>query len=268
MYTNKLYIASIQQDHNDFAEIKCLDIKVLDYISTALMGEYDFNIDKSNVFNTADFGVPQERLRYVLIGIKKGTGLIRQELKPIKDFANGHYRTVKDAIFDLETLTPSSCLEEGSFHVNINQKAKKSFPWRDSNEITSHCVTSTKEDSLARFKALKQGENFHNLPFSLVKTYANRERTQNSIYRRLKYDEPSPTVTNVRKSMWIHPTLDRAISIREAARLQSFPDSYRFFGPKDRQYQQIGNAVPPLFAKELASVVAGILNSKHTFSNN
>ncbi|MFB8736339.1 DNA cytosine methyltransferase [Bacillus sp. SL00103] len=76
-------------------------------------------------------------------------------------------------------------------------------------------------------------------------TYTDHSRTQNTIYRRLAYNEPSDTVLNARKSMWVHPVIDRAISIREAARLQSFQDSYKFCGSKDSQYQQIGNAVPP-----------------------
>jgi len=52
--------------------------------------------------------------------------------------------------------------------------------------------------------------------------------------------------------MWIHPQKDRAISVREAARLQSFPDSFIFCGKKDSQYQQVGNAVPPMMAKAIA----------------
>lgn len=76
---------------------------------------------------------------------------------------------------------------------------------------------------------------------------------------RLNYDEPSGTVVNVRKSMWIHPTQDRAISVREAARLQTFPDSFVFCGSKDKQYQQVGNAVPPIMAKSIAEKLAQIL---------
>lgn len=63
----------------------------------------------------------------------------------------------------------------------------------------------------------------------------------------------------LRKSMWIHPTQDRAISVREAARLQTFPDSFVFCGSKDKQYQQVGNAVPPIMAKSIAEKLAQIL---------
>lgn len=89
--------------------------------------------------------------------------------------------------------------------------------------------------------------------------WADAARTQNTIYLRLNYDEPSGTVVNVRKSMWIHPTQDRAISVREAARLQTFPDSFVFCGSKDKQYQQVGNAVPPIMAKSIAEKLAQIL---------
>ena len=70
----------------------------------------------------------------------------------------------------------------------------------------------------------------------------------------------SNAVVNVRKSMWIHPTQNRAISVREAARLQTFPDSFVFCGTKDSQYQQVGNAVPPIMAKSIAKKLAQILS--------
>ena len=109
---------------------------------------------------------------------------------------------------------------------------------------------------MERFRALKQGQNFHALDNELkTNTYTDASRTQNTIYLRLNYDEPSGTVVNVRKSMWIHPELDRAITVREAARLQSFPDAFVFVGSKDSQYQQVGNAVPPLLAKGIARTI-------------
>ena len=115
---------------------------------------------------------------------------------------------------------------------------------------------------MERFKAIKQGQNFHSLAENLkTNTYTDASRTQNTIYLRLDYDEPSGTVVNVRKSMWIHPVLDRAISVREAARLQTFPDSFVFCGSKDKQYQQVGNAVPPIMAKSIAEKLAQTLTN-------
>ena len=107
---------------------------------------------------------------------------------------------------------------------------------------------------------MKEGQNFHDLKTEMIdNTYTNAKRTQNTIYLRLKYDEPSGTVINVRKSMWIHPTIDRALSIREAARLQTFPDSFVFEGTKDMQYQQVGNAVPPILANAIARKVLELM---------
>ena len=128
---------------------------------------------------------------------------------------------------------------------------------RDSEILHNHIITKTTQTAMKRFKALSQGQNFHSLSDEMkTNTYTDATRTQNTIYLRLKYDEPSGTVVNVRKSMWIHPTKDRAVSIREAARLQTFPDSFVFCGTKDKQYQQAGNAVPPIMAKAIAKKLA------------
>ena len=64
-------------------------------------------------------------------------------------------------------------------------------------------------------------------------------------------------------SMWIHPEHNRAVSIREAARLQTFPDSFRFEGTKDSQYQQVGNAVPPILAEAIAEKLAELLDNSN-----
>ena len=131
---------------------------------------------------------------------------------------------------------------------------------RDSNVLYNHFCTATQEIALKRFAALKEGENFHNLADDMKTTYTKAERTQNTIYLRLVYDQPSGTVVNVRKSMWIHPKIDRALTVREAARLQSFPDHFRFMGSKDQQYQQVGNAVPPILAQAIADHIKAKLD--------
>lgn len=128
---------------------------------------------------------------------------------------------------------------------------------RDADVLKNHIITNTREIVMEQFRSLKQGQNFHALDDALkTNTYTDISRTQGTIYLRLDYDAPSGTVVNVRKSMWVHPTLDRAISVREAARLQTFPDSFVFCGSKDKQYQQVGNAVPPIMAKAMAKKLA------------
>lgn len=204
------------------------------------------------ILNAADFGVPQTRERFIMIGIKKEFLRNAAVQLPSPIVAPENYFTVQDAIEDLEQLEPSIQIDTSAMHAITKGHSKLASLLCDNPLIWNHIVTDTGKIAKERFKALEQGENFHNLDVSMKKTYSLPERTQNTIYLRLQYAQPSGTVMNVRKSMWIHPILDRALSIREAARLQSFPNSFVFFGTKNAQYQQVGNAVPPLLGQAIA----------------
>lgn len=232
---------------------------VYEYLEKILKSDdYKYTL-KSDILCAADYGAPQKRMRFVIVGVKKS---ISDEVTlPTARFTPDRYNTVREAIEDLEKVQPIDdiTMDQGIPVKSPTAKTPLS-KLRDSNVLWNHIVTKTTPTALSRFKVIKQGENFHALSDELKSnTYTDPARTQNTIYLRLNYDEPCGTVVNVRKSMWIHPVNDRAISVREAARLQTFPDSFIFCGTKDQQYQQVGNAVPPIMAKAIAKKVAKLL---------
>ena len=259
IYENHIVVDAYTVEDGIAAVIR--SFAVYDYLEKVLQApENDYVLDKG-VLCAADYGAPQKRMRFVVIGIKRS--ISPKVALPKGRFDADEYRTVRDAISDLEDVTPVFDLEDDKDGIRIERKDnlnELASALRNAEVLRNHIVTKTTDIAMERFRALKQGQNFHALDESLkMNTYTDAARTQNTIYLRLNYDEPSGTVVNVRKSMWIHPTLDRAISVREAARLQTFPDSFVFCGSKDKQYQQVGNAVPPIMAKSSAKKLATIL---------
>ena len=259
IYENHIVVDAYTVEDGIAAVIR--SFAVYDYLEKVLQApENDYVLDKG-VLCAADYGAPQKRMRFVVIGIKRS--ISPKVALPKGRFDADEYRTVRDAISDLEDVTPVFDLEDDKNGIRIERKEnlnELASALRNAEVLRNHIVTKTTDIAMERFRTLKQGQNFHALDESLkMNTYTDAARTQNTIYLRLNYDEPSGTVVNVRKSMWIHPTLDRAISVREAARLQTFPDSFVFCGSKDKQYQQVGNAVPPIMAKSIAKKLAKIL---------
>lgn len=248
-------------DNDEGIAARICSYSVSDYLKKILQSDKNKYRIESGVICAADYGAPQKRMRFVVIGIKKA--ITESPSLPKGTFDEGHYRTVRDAIEDLEEIEPYVNVEddEGIELYDAEEISELGALLRDSGGLKNHIITDTTDTAMERFMALDQGENFHALSEEMRNnTYTDSARTQNTIYLRLKYDEPSGTVVNVRKSMWIHPTLDRAVSIREAARLQTFPDSFFFYGTKDRQYQQVGNAVPPIMAKAIADHLTTLLD--------
>lgn len=258
---NNIAVDGYIQDDGLYAKVK--SFAVYDYLQGILKAPENDYVIYSDVLCAADYGAPQKRMRFVVIGIKRS--ISTKIALPKGRFDADEYRTVRDAISDLEDVSPVVDLNEDKDGIVLQPKeglSELAASLRNSPILKNHIITKTTDVAMERFRALKQGGNFHSLDNSLkTNTYTDVDRTQNTIYLRLNYDEPSGTVVNVRKSMWVHPTKDRAISVREAARLQTFPDSFVFCGSKDKQYQQVGNAVPPIMAKSIAEKLAQTLTN-------
>lgn len=223
---------------------------VIDYINAILGDTYE---QKGDTVNAEWYGVPQERRRFIVIGVRKDTFLKEEILMP-ESPEDAKVVSVGEAISDLAEYPVcfDSSHSELTYQSDNELSEYAALMRQECTGVNNHITTKTTEVALRRFRAIQPGKNFHSLDNALKSTYSKPERTQNTIYLRLDPSKPSGTVVNVRKSMWIHPELDRAITVREAARLQSFPDSFIFIGSKDSQYQQVGNAVPPLLAEGIA----------------
>lgn len=258
IFDNDIVVDSYVKDKELIAKIR--SFAVFDYLKKILESEKHGYILASGVLCAADYGAPQKRDRYVIMGVKS---TLSTEIELPKGTINAEkYYTVRDALEDISDVDPVMDVNKDS-GIQLTQKevCGLTAKLRDSRVLFNHIITNSTSTAKERFAVLKPGQNFHSLDESLkTNTYTDASRTQNTIYLRLLYDEPCGTVVNVRKSMWIHPTHDRALSIREAARLQTFPDSFIFCGTKDKQYQQVGNAVPPIMAKAIAEKLYSTLN--------
>ena len=106
---------------------------------------------------------------------------------------------------------------------------------------------------------VKQGENWTSVPKHLFKS--DRDNRQSNYLKRLEYDKPSITI-DTGHNIYFHPIFNRVPTIRESARLQSFPDDFIFYGNKGEQFRQVGNAVPPLLAKAIANGIMEVLRNE------
>lgn len=194
------------------------------------------------ILNSADYGVPQKRNRLFIIGSLHGTTISAPDPTHSKHF------TVQDAIADLPELANGDTRDLSAYSKSANTAYAKSIRGAK-RKCWNNIVTNNAAHIIERYKHIPQGGNWENIPLSLMENYKDASRCHTGIYRRLKADEPSVVIGNFRKNMLIHPWADRGLSVREAARLQSFPDSFRFYGSIGFQQQQVGNAVPPLLAK-------------------
>tara|TARA_R110002074_G_scaffold394665_1_gene582195 strand:- start:12202 stop:14658 length:2457 start_codon:yes stop_codon:yes gene_type:complete len=187
------------------------------------------------ILNAADYGVPQKRKRLVIIG--NITGHIIPWPKK-KYFENPkewqkRYRTVGEAITDLST--------ESSY-----------------TDVTCHVPMKHKPLLVERYKHIEEGKklNVDKLPEHLQKGYrTDKVKNYSHVFKRLHRDLPSTTMVPGHNAFPIHPWLNRSLTVREAARIQTFPDEIEFIGSRQNQCIQVGNAFPPLLAEILGECI-------------
>lgn len=193
------------------------------------------------VLNAADYGVPQIRNRVFIVGSLHGVKYEFPEPTVEK------HLTCADALSDLPVLENGASLqfaEYSSAPVNAYQIMNRQY----SELSTNNLVSRNNEMVVKRYRHIPQGGNWEDIPPRLLKNYKDFTRCHTGIYHRLSADQPSVVIGNYRKNMLIHPIGDRGLSVREAARIQSFPDTFHFHGSIGFQQQQVGNSVPPLLA--------------------
>jgi DNA (cytosine-5)-methyltransferase 1 len=194
----------------------------------------------SSVLNLMHHGGPQKRARVFVVGTKT-----KAAFEFPKELAKKV--TVREAIVDLPELKSGASTNTLRYKKPPASKYARSLRGR-MKECSGHLVSRNASYVLKRYPFIKPGQNWQAIPARLMKNYTDHYRCHTGIYHRLELDEPSIVIGNYRKNMLIHPKQHRGLSVREAARLQSFPDWYNFEGSIGFMQQQVGNAVPPLLA--------------------
>lgn len=213
---------------------------------------------ESRVLTASDYGVPQKRVRAVFVGI-------RNDLNAKFNFDNLTKReavTVKEAIGDLYDLEKEAQKDEKIDSFKYISSPKTEFQksvFTASGILTNHRVHYPCEKVQNRMLHVPQGGNWRDVPSELWDT--QRDNRHSSAYRRLEENAESVTIDTGHMN-YFHPIFNRVPTVRESARIQSFPDDFEFMGNVGAQFKQVGNAVPPLLAyavaKEIMNVLKGV----------
>ena len=194
-----------------------------------------------DVLTASEYGVPQRRSRLFIVG-----SLGREPTLPSP--SKRQAPNVADALLDLPELTNGAHIDETPYGSAPHSEYSRLLR-TGRNTCTNNLVTRNADYVVERYKHIPPGGNWRHIPQRLMSNYADRTRCHDGIYHRLSWDKPSIVIGNYRKNMLIHPSTNRGLSVREAARIQSFPDTYRFTGSIGFQQQQVANAVPPMLAQ-------------------
>jgi DNA (cytosine-5)-methyltransferase 1 len=226
---------------------------IVEEIRASGYGDVDFRVLKAE-----EYGVPQERRRIVFIANRLGL--------PVKFPQKSHdgqqrpYITVWDAIGDLPVIQLKGEFELGAEYVSKPLCAFQQIMRQNAELAHNHYGPRLGKINLERIRHIPQGGSWRDVPFDLLP--AGMKKAKRSDHTK-RYGRPRPTdlsctiltKCDIHWGAYIHPIQNRAFTVREAARLQSFPDSFIFYGSMTEQFVQVGNAVPPLMAKAIADAI-------------
>ena len=237
-----------------------------------------YKVDHRILF-AGHYGIPQMRFRTIFIALRDG-GRIEfpeptHDAQAVANFAgakelclkihplfSGNLKnktTVWDAISDLPELDPGQSIDDAEYSV-AQQSELQEILREGSERIYNHACAKLGKANLDRLKHIPQGGSWRDIPHEMLPKGLQRARRSDHTkrYGRLHPDSLCSTILTKCDPHWgsfFHPTQDRAISVREAARIQSFPDRYIFTGNLTQQFEQVGNAVPPLMAKAIGEKI-------------
>jgi DNA (cytosine-5)-methyltransferase 1 len=223
------------------------------------------------VLDASEFGVPQKRMRLFIIGV-------RSDLEVDPPFPTKRVKysiSVGEAICDLPNLNPFimplktkssgprqkdleypyKCSPQSPYQERMRKRKK------EGEGVRNHLCRSHNDKDIMIFEILDQGGKYRDIPKEMMRYRADIFGDK---YKRLIWDEPAWTLTaHMRKDglAYIHPLQNRSISVREAARIQSFPDDFVFYAPMTRMFELVGNSVPPLLAESVAKPLVQLIQS-------
>lgn len=214
---------------------------------------------EARILKAEEYGIPQERRRIIFIGNRLNA--------PIPWPARTHgpgllpHVNVRDAIGDLPPLRNGE--DRGVLAYAAEARGAYQTMMREgSRHIYNHAATKLAAVNERRMQFIPPGGSWRDIPFELLPEGMKRAKRSDHTkrYGRLRWDGLASTILtkcDVHWGAYIHPEQDRGITVREAARFQSFPDWFEFKGSKTEQYVQVGNAVPPLLGRRIAQAILG-----------
>lgn len=232
---------------------------------------------KAQILLSAHYGVPQERWRMIILGSLSGNApqhpqpthfavananfrggrTLTYRMGPLDRMALAPSVTVRQAIADLPVLELGAGAEEMDYNRAPHCDYARSMR-EGSTKLFNHFSANLSKQNIARMRFIQPGRNWTDIPRELLPKGMQKARTSDHTkrYGRLTMDGLAGTILTKCDPHWsavFLPDQDRTLTVREAARIQSFPDRYRFLGPRVAQYEQVGNAVPVLMAKAIGT---------------